>query len=187
MPGISFPTHTLATIITPTSLSTPPQPSVPLIFVTSWASSRVTPTTLTSLTAPETEHIDSKPSFLDSLQYLQGSSESHQEENSFNNMLDTLLPSYKEVLSPIPLPTYKGKSIHKILSEEGTSNPTTNLELTQEQEHTWSKGFGFVHSPIKTRSARRKEGHILPSTTDSPSQHYDNGALRGIKSLACAK
>jgi hypothetical protein len=53
-PELSFLTHNLATIITPTSLSTPSQPSVPLTTVTSWASSRVTPTTLTPLTAHET-------------------------------------------------------------------------------------------------------------------------------------
>jgi hypothetical protein len=51
-------------------------------------------------------------------------------------------------------------------------------KIDLENEFTWSKGQCFDHSPIKTRSAHRKEG---------PSTHSDNGALRGVKYLAIAK
>jgi hypothetical protein len=51
----------------------------------------------------------------------------------------------------------------------------------------WSRGLSSEVSPIKTRSARKKQ-ELGSSTTDLPSSSsLDKGALRGMKSLARAK
>jgi hypothetical protein len=42
--------------------------------------------------------------------HLPGLTESELGENTLGVVLDSLLPTYKEVLSPIPLPTYRGIS-----------------------------------------------------------------------------
>jgi len=49
------------------------------------------------------------------------------------------------------------------------------------------RGFGFEISPIKTRSARRKEGTCSSTISFQNFIIFDNGVLRGMKSLAKEK
>jgi hypothetical protein len=60
------------------------------------------------------------------------------------------------------------------------------LAAGEGKEYAWSRGLGIEHSPIKTRSARKKSATLssLDSTTPSTS---DGGALRAVKALAWEK
>jgi hypothetical protein len=65
-----------------------------------------------------------------------------------------------------------------------------SLEKTGEgsgKDFTWSKGLGFEISPIKTQSARKKAVSLASTSDLHLSNFTDNGALRGMKSLARAK
>jgi hypothetical protein len=97
--------------------------------------------------------------------------------SSLGDVLHSLLPSYREVLTPIPLPIYRGSSSSRPLSSGEQLDPSEAQNPATNTTYTWSKGQGLVHSPIKTRSARKKDG---------PSSHPDTGALR-VKALARAK
>ena len=85
-------------------------------------------------------------------------SESEPSDSELNVVLDSLLPYYKEVLSPTPLPTYLGSSLFKFPSTDTSLGPSEISSTNPEKDYTWSRGHGFEHSPIKTRSARHKEG-----------------------------
>ena len=64
--------------------------------------------------------------------------------------------------------------------------PSENRLNFSEKDYTWTKGHGFEHLPIKTRSAHRKEGSSS-SVSAVTSQSLTNiGALRGMKALARA-
>jgi hypothetical protein len=119
--------------------------------------------------------------------YISGFSESELGDSTSGVVLDTLILTYKEVLSPIPLPTYLGKIVlgPKASGENSGCFENTRLELGK--EYTWSKGLVYEHSPIKTRSVCRKEGPSTSLTVDFLSPHTDIGVLRGMKSLARAK
>jgi len=45
-------------------------------------------------------------------------------------------------------------------------------------------GFGYELSPIKTRSVRKKEGTNDSFTTKQNPSNLEQGALKGMKSLA---
>jgi hypothetical protein len=105
-------------------------------------------------------------------------------EQVLENVITSLVPTYREATSPIPLPTYLGlESIHGEV-ECGAAEVTTSLGEGSGKDLTWAQGLGLELSPIKTRSARKKMGKT-PSVVD---QHlastHDLGALRGMKSLA---
>jgi hypothetical protein len=52
---------------------------------------------------------------------------------------------------------------------------------------SWSHGLGCEISPVKTRSARKKDEFSLKEPVKFSSTEHDHGALRGIKTLARAK
>jgi hypothetical protein len=118
---------------------------------------------------------------------LSGQRESEPIDSDIGNVLNALLPSYKEVLEPTPLPTYQGATLHNRPDVDhllrSAETPSTSLG----KEYTWSRGHGFKHSPIKTRSARRKEGTTTSHSGDTQHNPTDIGALRGMKSLAREK
>jgi hypothetical protein len=68
--------------------------------------------------------------------------------------LDNLVPSYKEVLSPVPLPIFSRKVVIPPPELATTSNTKTASEDPSGKDYFWSKGRGFELSPLKTRSAR---------------------------------
>jgi hypothetical protein len=53
------------------------------------------------------------------------------------------------------------------------------------KDFVWSRGLGFETSPIKTRSARKKQNKETMSIV--PINFIDCGALRACKALARAK
>jgi hypothetical protein len=99
--------------------------------------------------------------------HLSGLSETETDDNTTGVVVESLLPSYKEVLSPTPLPTYQGSSLIHSFTSESEQFTVENLTSKIEKDYTWSRGHGFEHSPIKTRSARSKEGNsfFLPAGT----------------------
>jgi hypothetical protein len=107
---------------------------------------------------------------------LSGQSELEPGAHTLEAILDSLLPSYKEITTPTPLPTYLGPTLHKFLSSNGMLGSIETTPANLGKEYTWSRGHGFEHSPIKIPSARHKEGNTI-----------DIGALRGMKYLARAK
>jgi len=108
-------------------------------------------------------------------------------EISIGVVMESLIPSYRETMSPTPIPTYQRRSI---VSRVGTSGDTGLLENSREgtgKDYVWSRVLGYEISPIKTRSAQKKTVTI-PTTPDLIfSNISDNGALRGMKSLAREK
>jgi hypothetical protein len=106
---------------------------------------------------------------------------------SIGAVLDTLVPSYRETTTPIPLPTYQGRNV---IRQEGISSEVGSVGQNGEEtgkEFSWSRGLGIEISPIKTRSARRKEGTCSTTIAIQNSIISDNGVLRGMKSLAREK
>jgi hypothetical protein len=117
---------------------------------------------------------------------LPGLSDTEPVASTFGVVLDTLLPSYKEVLSPTPLPIFRGSSLLNLPSADlGLGSSETSSSLA-DKDYTWSRGHGFEHSPIKTRSARRKEGNTSKLPVISSHSSSDIGVLRGMKALARA-
>jgi len=64
--------------------------------------------------------------------------------------MDSLVPSYIEALSPIPIPTIQGRNEFRILDPVGDLCSLENNGEGFEKDFTWSKGFGFEICPIKT-------------------------------------
>jgi hypothetical protein len=89
---------------------------------------------------------------------LPGLSESELGDSTLGVVLDSLLPSYKEVISPTPLPTFLGTTPFSQPDFVSSLDPPETRPLLPQRDYTWTRGHGFEHSPIKTRSARRKEG-----------------------------
>ena len=115
---------------------------------------------------------------------LLGLSEFEPGDSTLSVVLDSLLPSYKEVLSPTPLPTYPGSSLFKFPSTDTSLGPSEISSTNPEKDYTWSRGHGFEHSPIKTCSACHKKGTSSKYSANSSHSLTDIGALRGMKSLA---
>jgi hypothetical protein len=68
------------------------------------------------------------PSNRRSIYPLSGLSESEPGDSTLGVVLDSLLPSYKEVLSPTPLPTYLGSySLHKLPATDTGLGPSETL------------------------------------------------------------
>lgn len=119
--------------------------------------------------------------------FIPGLSESKPGDSTLGIVQETLILSYKEALSPIPLPTFLGNSVLKPETSSAVLGCFENLGLDFGKEYTWSRGLGYEHSLIKTRSARRKEGPLAAFSVDFIPPHSDIGVLRGMKSLARAK
>jgi hypothetical protein len=119
---------------------------------------------------------------------LPGCRESDLGDTDLGTVLESLVPSIKEVQSPITLTTYKGRSVYHRPEPDGGAGSSGSLVGVSGKEYTWSKGLGLETSLIKTRSARKKketsglitEGTHLPVISET-------GALRGLKSLAREK
>jgi hypothetical protein len=93
----------------------------------------------------------------------------------------------REVTEPIPLPTYLGKEVYKDSEFRGTLGASTSSGEPTRMDLAWSHGLGLEVSPIKTRSTRKKLGTNLSFLAHHLDSHLDQGALRGMKSLAWEK
>jgi hypothetical protein len=102
--------------------------------------------------------------------------------------LESLVPSIKEVQSPINLPTYKGRSVYHRPKPDGGVGSLGTIVGATGKEFMWSKGLGMETSPIKTRSARKnKEASRLIFEGSNLPVIIELGVLRGLKSLAREK
>jgi hypothetical protein len=125
---------------------------------------------------------------LDGDNLLLGCRESELGDSDLGIVLESLVPSIKEVQSPINLPIYRGRSVYHRPEPDGGSGSSGTLVGATGKEYTWSKGLGMETSPIKTRSARKKkEASRLISEGSHLSVINEFGALRGLKALARAK
>ena len=102
-------------------------------------------------------------------------------------ILDTLVPTYRETLSPTPIPTYQGRSVVRRVGSVGDTGTFERSGEGSGKEFTWSRGLGMDISPIKTRSARKKEVSDYTTPVTLTTNNTDNGALRSMKSLAREK
>ena len=109
-------------------------------------------------------------------------------DNSIGEVLETLVPSYREALSPIQLPTFLGRTVYHRPVSEGGSRQSGPTGETSGKEYTWSKGLGLEISPIKTRSARKRKEELVHLFAKSHLPIIcENKALRGMKDLAREK
>jgi hypothetical protein len=109
-------------------------------------------------------------------------------DTNLGTVLESLVPSIKEVQSPITLTTYKGRSVYHRPEPDGGAGSSGSLVGVSRKEYMWSKGLGLETSPIKTRSARKKKGTLgLITQGTHMSIISEIGALRGLKSLGRAK
>jgi hypothetical protein len=106
--------------------------------------------------------------------------------HSLDKMISSLVPSINGNFGSLPIPTYLGKDLVTSSSSKGGSSVTSGVGTDPGKDPTWSRGLGLELSPIKTRSARKKAGSV-GSSSAIQSVVLDQGALRGMKSLAQAK
>jgi hypothetical protein len=74
----------------------------------------------------------------------------------------------------------------KMLLEKGRLVVHGHSAIEARKEYAWSQGLGIEHSPIKTRSARKKST-LDSSTVSVPQSSTEGGALRALKALARSK
>jgi hypothetical protein len=107
-------------------------------------------------------------------------------EPILDSVIDTLISTLRETTSPTPLHTFWGSEFHDKLVHESGWNQTSVGE-GQGKALAWLRGLGLEVSPIKTRSARKKQG-LQPFVVDQLFvSSLDMGALRGMKALIRAK
>jgi hypothetical protein len=113
--------------------------------------------------------------------------ESEENDSSLSVVLDSLLPFIRDNKSIVPLPVYLGKFVYDDPIGGGKANTSgTRVEGTG-KEFAWSRGLGIEHSPIKTRSSRKKLAGVTNQTCDIDPSATDCGALRAMKALAREK
>jgi hypothetical protein len=74
---------------------------------------------------------------------LPGLTESDLGDNTLGVVLDSLLPSYKEVLSPIPLPTYMGITPYTLSDSDTGLEPSETRPNHSQKDYTWTRGHGL--------------------------------------------
>ena len=102
-------------------------------------------------------------------------------------MLIALVPSYREVASPIMIPTFLGKEVVVTAGPNDVSRASGSIGVSNGKDLACLWGLGLELSPIKTRSARKKSRTNLSFSTNQLSSNVYQGGLRGMKSLARAK
>jgi hypothetical protein len=115
-----------------------------------------------------------------------GCRESEVDDSMLSVVLDSLIPFIRDSNDTLLLPTYLGKAILEPSMGNGTSTPLKHPERVG-KEFSWSRGIGIEHSPIKTRSLRKKLAGLSKQSIDTVLPSTDSGALRAMKSLARAK
>jgi len=115
---------------------------------------------------------------------LPGCRDSYEHESSLSEVLDSLLPFLRDHQSIVPLLVYMGKVVYKV-SNSGDFLVTTGPRIEESgKEFAWSRGLGIEHSPLKTRSSRKKLVGVESTSGDTGFSTNDSGALRVMKALA---
>jgi hypothetical protein len=102
-------------------------------------------------------------------------------------MVTTLVPSYRDVSNPIPIPTFLGKEVVVNAGPGDASRASSCIGVSNGKDLACLQGLGLELSPVKTRSARKKSRTNLSFSTNQLSSNVYQGGLRGMKSLARAK
>jgi hypothetical protein len=120
---------------------------------------------------------------------LLGKREMETGESSLGEIIESLVPSYRDIVIKKPLPIFLGAQ--RLVARKKINLQEKGLELIHQgrgsKQASWTCGLGSDVSPLKTRSARKK---VLESRGDSINQGSnisEQGALRGIKALAREK
>jgi hypothetical protein len=113
--------------------------------------------------------------------------ESEEHESSLSVVLDSLLPFIRDNKSVVPLPVYLGNIVYDDSTCGGLDSTSGNHVEGIGKEYAWSRGFGIEHSPIKTRSYRKKLAGLTNQSCDTDLSATDCGALREMKALARKK
>jgi hypothetical protein len=108
-------------------------------------------------------------------------------DHSLERIISALVPSYSETSSPTLIPTYLGKEVVVRTISIGHHRAPSGDGIVLGKDHAWSWGLGYEFSPIKTRSARKKAGTNDSYTAKKNPSNLEQGALRGMESLARAK
>jgi hypothetical protein len=116
-------------------------------------------TTKFLVTIPESETIE-EPSNLttEGSSLVLGFREPDYGDHSLDRMLTSLVPSYREATSPIPISTYLGKEVTHRVESSGALGVSTCEGEDSRKDYAWLRGLGYEFSSIKTRSARKKAG-----------------------------
>jgi len=101
--------------------------------------------------------------------------------------LDTLIPTCREALSPIPIPTFQGRIFYHKLDPSGVFGCPDNTRLGLGKDYNLSKGLGFEISPIKTQRVCKKSDNTPSLREVHQTNLSEFGTLRGMKALARAK
>jgi hypothetical protein len=111
-------------------------------------------------------------------------------ESSLEDVLETLVPSYRDMVIKKPLEVYEGSRLvkggkgEKSDSEHGLRRGVLGRDTKKD---LWMGGLGLDASPIKTRSAHRKVGGSRGDLVTQGNNNTEQRALRGLKALARAK
>jgi hypothetical protein len=117
---------------------------------------------------------------------LPGYHETKDEESNLTTVLDSLIPFIRSNDSSVKLLVFIGNLETVSETELGDYSGKSTDVREAGKEFAWSRGLGIEHSPVKTRSARKKasiENVGEPSLRSST----DGGALRDLKALARSK
>jgi hypothetical protein len=88
------------------------------------------------------------------------------DDSTLSVVLDSLIPYIRDTNNNLLLPTYLGKAIIEPSLVTGTSTPLKHPKR-EGKEFSWSRGIGIEHSPIKTRSLRKKLAGLSKQSDDT--------------------
>jgi hypothetical protein len=102
--------------------------------------------------------------------FLPGFRESEDEESNLTAVLDSLIPFIRGNESTVKLPVFLGKLEQIPETSLGDASGKSTEGGVNGKEFAWSRGLGIEHSPVKTRSARKKLPlkRLLNLLTDLP-------------------
>jgi len=80
-----------------------------------------------------------------------------------------------------------GNEIHNVYETRGALGASTSTGDPIGADLEWSRGLRLEFSPIKTRSARKRQGTKKSFSTQLLDSSLDQRVIRGMKALAQAK
>jgi len=108
-------------------------------------------------------------------------------DHSLDSVINSLVPSFREASSPIPILTFLRKEFIIRAKDTRALGDSSSIGEGSGKNLAWSQGLGIEVSPIKTRSACKKTGKNISFFAQQLTTNLEQGALRGMKSLPRAK
>jgi hypothetical protein len=115
-----------------------------------------------------------------------GYTEQPHSARDLDQLIHTIIPASPLPFDSLPIPLYLGKLLTPPPTPIGNTPSTSGVKEHTATAPSWSRGLGSEISPLKTRSARKKESTEASSSASQPTEHT-NRALRGVKAQARAK